>query len=765
MDRVPTADNNLDGYDSHGKQNIPIIDVTNLENSSSHASTFRSNSLSVTRTDDNTVSSVDTSMVASMTTFEDSIAPRSSFAEDKILAYGHYHHVEQVDSALESVKSASASSGIHSANKQPFSDGANGIALSLSAELTDILDSNFQSTESHLDRKSETGDIISETADAQQIITKCSDEFLLDALGLRQASIDPPESNMVVESESKENCQNLNNNILESTIRDDKLNPLQNPDNDRQTPAVGQALSTDFLEALELFNASNDNSIPSSSSLHPAQIQYSLTGSICRDDKGNNHDDQIIHDANGRAGQSKLPTMADNSQATNAVRHSYYEPNSTAFDVQKGRGEPSVGTSTHSWPRSFSSTDDPMADNSCRLLSHSIEINQRGSLFEFVPNDSNEDGSAKSSKYYQNKPHNSTVPPILPPPPSPTVNKSVAANVTNTTASWSPATGGRLWRLAGEIAKQQQLQQQKQQKELNRKAQMWTQTLLVEQMRSRADVDALLPPPTPPRPDHSDQMEMLARLSEQDEELLLHTGLFANKRVRVVQLLMIGLVGILFGWLGNFFVSSSCHFASINVAVGENADRFSLHFGLWNYSPVDSALNGFKYCYPYGGSHVADAPITSRVLNLAALFLGTYSLVVLWIYLVTGSALPYFWRGAVYAAIVAGICQLLTLHFFFGKMCRSKECDPGPGAITAIFTAVAWVILGAELHYNCPLSKSNVDETALWMSASGYFSMRDDAPSPLLMTNLEMADIAGASQEFLKRFKRKKRGYIPPELS
>jgi hypothetical protein len=265
----------------------------------------------------------------------------------------------------------------------------------------------------------------------------------------------------------------------------------------------------------------------------------------------------------------------------------------------------------------------------------------------------------------------------------------------------------------------------------------------------------------------SEQMEALVRLSEQDDELLLHIGLFANKRVRVVQLLMIGLVGILFGWLGNFFVSSSCHFASIDVDVGENKDKFALHFGLWSYSPVDSALNGFKYCYPYGGSHVADAPIASRVLNLAALLLGTYSLVILWLYLVTGYAVSLLWRGAVYASIVAGICQLLTLHFFFGSMCRSKECDPGPGAITAIFTAVAWVILGAELHYNCPINVDTADERrTLSVSVSSIFTTRDDeTPSPLMMTNLEMADIAGASTEFLKRFKKKKKGYIPPEFS
>jgi hypothetical protein len=260
---------------------------------------------------------------------------------------------------------------------------------------------------------------------------------------------------------------------------------------------------------------------------------------------------------------------------------------------------------------------------------------------------------------------------------------------------------------------------------------------------------------------------MLARLSEQDDEFLLHTGLFANKRVRVVQLLMIGIVGVLFGWLGNFFVSSSCYFVSMDVYVGQDADVFSLRFGLWNYSPVDSALNGFKYCYPYGGSHVGDAPIVSRVANLTALLLGTYSLVVLWIYLITGRAAVVLWKGAVYSAIVAGLFQLFTLYFFFGTMCRSKNCEPGPGVLISIVTAFAWIVLGAELHYNCPIVASDEVDIAVSLTTSGSFahSGRDESPSPLMMSNLEMADITGASTEFFERFKNKRRGYMPPIIS
>jgi hypothetical protein len=305
---------------------------------------------------------------------------------------------------------------------------------------------------------------------------------------------------------------------------------------------------------------------------------------------------------------------------------------------------------------------------------------------------------------------------------------------------------------------------------------------------------------------------MLALLEEKDkEEFLFRTGMFANKRVRVAQLLMIGLVGILFGWLGNFFVNSSCYFASVLVPIGQNGELFSLRFGLWNFSPVDSALNGYKYCYPYSGNRSSDAPVGSRVFNLIALILGTYSLVILWCYLITGRALSILWRIAVMSSMVAGIFQFLTLYFFFGNVCHDTKCALGPAAIISIITALAWITLSAELFYNCPLSASSsvereigigdeitcaidADDNTNLISGSASktattliarsgtfvtstsdnstnrdFSTQRPPSSPFVsMSDLEMADIKGASEEFLYRFhgpKSRLDRYSPPELT
>lgn len=250
----------------------------------------------------------------------------------------------------------------------------------------------------------------------------------------------------------------------------------------------------------------------------------------------------------------------------------------------------------------------------------------------------------------------------------------------------------------------------------------------------------------------------------EEEAFLMNTGL-AHKRVRVVQLLIIGLVGLLLGWLGNFFVSSSCYFASVPVQVGQNGDVFALHFGLWNYSPVDSALNGFKYCYPYGGQHTGDAPVVSRAVNLAALLAGTYSLVVLWWYLISGRANAAFWKAAVYSAVAAGVLQFATPIFFFtGTMCRTSSCSAGPASALSAVTAVAWAVLGAELYYHCPVAADMLDQSQCSSSPMDG-SANSAASTPV--AQLEMADFTEASQQYLDRFQMKRRRghYKPPEFA
>jgi hypothetical protein len=237
----------------------------------------------------------------------------------------------------------------------------------------------------------------------------------------------------------------------------------------------------------------------------------------------------------------------------------------------------------------------------------------------------------------------------------------------------------------------------------------------------------------------------MVRVGEDDDAFFLGPG---TNRVRAVQLLLIGLMGLLLGWLGNFFVGTSCHFVSVPVQAGQNGENFRLHFGLWKYSPADSALSGYSYCYPYSGSHDDEVPTVSRIANIVALVAGTYSLMVLWWYLVTGRAHGVAWGVAVFSALTAAAAQMATLYFFFDTLCQSRECQWGPGSILAIATAVAWVILAFELYYQAPHTTK----------AGG------GKVDPL--ENLEMADLQAASQDYGDRFRSSKsdmEAYEPPD--
>ena len=231
----------------------------------------------------------------------------------------------------------------------------------------------------------------------------------------------------------------------------------------------------------------------------------------------------------------------------------------------------------------------------------------------------------------------------------------------------------------------------------------------------------------------------MAVLDKTDEMMIRSTRL-AKKRVRVAQLLIAGLIGLLLGCLGNFFVTTSCHFGSTTIQVGQNGDTFQLHFGLWKYSPVDSALNGYSYCYPYSAAQHR-APIFSRLANLFALLLGNYSQGCVWCYLILGVWRPALWRAAVYTAILAGLLQLSTLLFFAEKVCRTNHCGMGPASAVAILTSIVWVVLAWEVHYNTPRDKESI-------------------------ANLEMGDLQRASAEYITRFQPEPDpGYEPPELA
>jgi hypothetical protein len=276
--------------------------------------------------------------------------------------------------------------------------------------------------------------------------------------------------------------------------------------------------------------------------------------------------------------------------------------------------------------------------------------------------------------------------------------------------SGSPTTdyqeGGRLWQAALVEASITQ-------KHSNKASRSRFAESIMERTRSRADPNALTPNST-------GIISHMVSLGDHESSYILSSAL-AKKRVRVVQLLLIGLIGLLLGLLGNFFVSTSCHFATVHIGVGQHAGgdgTFEFHFGLWKYSPIDSVFQGYSYCFRYDQNYATEAPVLPRACNVAALIAGLIAITILWLYLIFGTTTPRRWKWAVRFAIIAAVVQAATVLLFFvpigsdtistslaTTICHDYSCDLGPGAYLAILTSVVWLVLACEMQYHMPVAQ------------------------------------------------------------
>lgn len=199
-----------------------------------------------------------------------------------------------------------------------------------------------------------------------------------------------------------------------------------------------------------------------------------------------------------------------------------------------------------------------------------------------------------------------------------------------------------------------------------------------------------------------------------------------------------GLIGLAFGFLGSFYVQSSCHFITAAVVVGGKAEQFDLHYGMWKYTPLSSAFEGYSYCYKYDGRFTTDAPMVPRIAGLLALLMGVYALAVLWVYLVLGRTNCSHWTLAIYASSISGMFQALTMVFFAGSVCQRNRCSVGPGAAVSIVSTLTWFVLAFEMHYNAPIMMGREDD--------------DDINSPdEIVSSLEMSDVKTGVSAFIQR--------------
>lgn len=284
---------------------------------------------------------------------------------------------------------------------------------------------------------------------------------------------------------------------------------------------------------------------------------------------------------------------------------------------------------------------------------------------------------------------------------------------------------------------------------------------IMARTRSRADTNALLNNSTDIKTVEKPTRSMI-NVHAQEEGGFVENTAIARKRGRVVQLLTIGLLSFLIAFLGGFLVLSSCYFVSAAIQ-GENAEEYDLHFGLWKYSPVESASQGYTYCSSYDGDFIGDAPWFGRVSSLVALLGGGFSLGVLWLYLVLGRCVKNIWDIAVYAAVISGVLQLSTLSILTSTVCNEQVCRLGPAGMISIVAGCFYFLLAFEMRYNTPL----VNLSTLTRASIG------EEPHHM-MTNLEMTDFENGARAYVNRVvfgigettkDGKNASYVPPNPS
>ena len=279
------------------------------------------------------------------------------------------------------------------------------------------------------------------------------------------------------------------------------------------------------------------------------------------------------------------------------------------------------------------------------------------------------------------------------------------------------------------------------------------------------------------------------QLDSDDCALLSRTAL-AQKRVKVLQLLILGWLGLVFGWLATFFSGTLCSFATTSY---NNNYQLQLSLGLWKYSPVDSVVMGSDVCVGYSSlsnqnayDDTDDAPRLARLLNIAALSLGTLSLVVVWLYLIVGWFRARQWLYGIWASWLAATCQLASVISFYTltSACHSNSvCHLGSGASLALVSTLAWAVFGMEMLYNTPGpvivpsaspcgaslyndTTDDCDHKAYAMTREEDGLMRDTSDNQVVvgMSSLELSDLKKASKEYMERFHNSRGSYCPPDI-
>jgi len=170
------------------------------------------------------------------------------------------------------------------------------------------------------------------------------------------------------------------------------------------------------------------------------------------------------------------------------------------------------------------------------------------------------------------------------------------------------------------------------------------------------------------------------------------------------RMLYIVLFAIQAGVLPSFYALMTCQFITGPVPVGEDDVEFELYFGLQQFSPIDSAFQGYPYCEPYDRIYSYSPPTIPQIAGISAIVFGTIPLIVIGVYLSFALTHEKLWIGSMWMLYVAFLCQIGTLSIFLLDLCQEQiTCSMGTGAWSSAISSIAWFVMSIEMKLNSPL--------------------------------------------------------------
>lgn len=204
----------------------------------------------------------------------------------------------------------------------------------------------------------------------------------------------------------------------------------------------------------------------------------------------------------------------------------------------------------------------------------------------------------------------------------------------------------------------------------------------------------------------------------EDEANLVMTPRLARERTKVVQLFIMGGIGTVFGFFGSIYSQAACNFADVTSNDDYNAVTF--HFGLWEYTPMESVYKGYSFCTDYSDEFSEEGPVESRTMAVLALIFSTLSLGILWLYLATHYIVPTLWRVGIILMYLASALQALSIFMFFdSNLCSSGDftCSFAPAGIVSVVVSVLYFLLALSLTCATPMSVRSTNTAATTLTS------------------------------------------------